>query len=103
MALYNFTDNIKSNVKYNINFSILDTIKWIDKNYNIIKSLRSHGWSRETTFHNIYKKKFKKLDDRFLFINSGYNLRPTDIQAAIAYNQFKRLNKFTAIRNYNQI
>ena len=72
------------------------------KNYNIIKSLRSHGWSRETTFHNIYKKKFKKLDDRFLFINSGYNLRPTDIQAAIAYNQFKRLNKFITIRNYNR-
>jgi len=72
------------------------------KNYNIIKSLRSHGWSRETTFHNIYKKKFKKLDDRFLFINSGYNLRPTDIQAAIGYNQFKRLNKFISIRNYNR-
>jgi CDP-6-deoxy-D-xylo-4-hexulose-3-dehydrase len=72
------------------------------KNYNIIKSLRSHGWSRETTFHNIYKKKFKKLDDRFLFINSGYNLRPTDIQAAIAHNQFKRLNKFITTRNYNR-
>ena len=72
------------------------------KNYNIIKSLRSHGWSRETTFHNFYKKKFKKLDDRFLFINSGYNLRPTDIQAAIAHNQFKRLNKFIATRNYNR-
>ena len=72
------------------------------KNYNIIKSLRSHGWSRETIFHNIYKKKFKKLDDRFLFINSGYNLRPTDIQAAIAYNQFKRLNKFITTRNYNR-
>ena len=71
-------------------------------NYNIIKSLRSHGWSRETTFHNTYKKKFKKLDDRFLFINSGYNLRPTDIQAAIAHNQFKRLNKFITIRNYNR-
>jgi len=72
------------------------------KNYNIIKSLRSHGWSRETSFHNIYTKKFKKLDDRFLFINSGYNLRPTDIQASIANNQFKRLNKFITTRNYNR-
>ena len=71
-------------------------------NYNIIKSLRSHGWSRGTTFHSFYKKKFKKLDDRFLFINSGYNLRPTDIQAAIAHNQFKRLNKFIKIRKYNR-
>ena len=71
-------------------------------NYNIVKSLRSHGWSRETTFHNIYKKKFKKLDDRFLFINSGYNLRPTDVQAAIGLNQFKRLNKFISTRKYNR-
>ena len=72
------------------------------KNYNIINSLRSHGWSRGTSLHDIYKKKFKKLDDRFLFINSGFNLRPTDIQAAIAHSQFKRLNKFIITRNYNR-
>ena len=72
------------------------------QNYNIIKSLRSHGWSRETNFHNFYKNKFKKIDDRFLFINSGYNVRPTDIQAAIAHNQFKRLNKFINIRKLNR-
>ena len=47
-------------------------------------------------------KKFKNLDDRFLFINSGYNLRPTDIQAAIAENQLKRLDKFIKIRNRNR-
>ena len=62
-------------------------------NYNIVKSLRSHGWSRDIVIDKKLKK-FKKLDDRFLFINSGYNLRPTDIQAAIAENQLKRLNKF---------
>ena len=37
-----------------------------------------------------YKKKYSNIDSRFLFINSGYNLRPTEIQAAIAFNQFKR-------------
>ena len=71
-------------------------------NYNILKSLRSHGWSRETNFNNFYKKKFKKLDDRFLFINSGYNLRPTEVQAAIAQNQFKRLGNFINIRKKNR-
>ena len=71
-------------------------------NYNILKSLRSHGWSRETNFHSFYKKKFKKMDDRFLFINSGYNLRPTEIQAAIAQNQFKRLGNFINIRKKNR-
>ena len=71
-------------------------------NYNILKSLRSHGWSRETNFHSFYKKKFKKMDDRFLFINSGYNLRPTEVQAAIAQNQFKRLGNLISIRKKNR-
>ena len=71
-------------------------------NYNIVKSLRSHGWSRETNFHKYYKKKFKKIDERFLFINAGYNLRPTEVQAAIAQNQFKRLNSFIKIRKHNR-
>ena len=71
-------------------------------NYNIVKSLRSHGWSRDIVIDKKIKKKFKKIDDRFLFINSGYNLRPTDIQAAIAENQLKRLSKFMKVRNHNR-
>ena len=73
-----------------------------EKDYNILKTLRSHGWSRNTIFHKYYKKKYKNIDERFLFIGPGYNLRPTDIQAAIAKNQFKRLGKFMKIRNANR-
>ena len=70
--------------------------------YNVLKSLRSHGWSRDTDLHNSFKKNYKNIDDRFLFIGPGYNVRPTDIQAAIALNQFKRLNKFIKTRNTNR-
>ena len=70
--------------------------------YNILKSLRSHGWSRKTIFQKIFKRKYDKLDDRFLFIGPGYNLRPTEIQSVIAHNQFKRLKKFMSIRNFNR-
>ena len=70
--------------------------------YNILKSLRSHGWSRNTTFHKKLSKKFNKLDKRFLFIGPGYNVRPTEIQSAIAFNQFKRLSKFMNLRNQNR-
>ena len=74
-----------------------------DKNdYNIIKSLRSHGWSRGTTFENSIYKKNRNLDKRFIFFNSGYNLRPTEVSAAIGNNQFNRLNKFIRIRKYNR-
>ena len=72
------------------------------KDYNILKSMRSHGWSRNTHFHNYYKKKYKKIDERFIFIGPGYNLRPTEVQAAIAHNQFNRLDKLIKIKNDNR-
>ncbi len=71
------------------------------EDYELIKSMRSHGWSRGTTFEKKYKSN-DHLDNRFIFFNSGYNLRPTEISAAIGLNQFKRLNKFIKMRNYNR-
>ena len=62
------------------------------KNYKIIHSLRSHGWDRGL---NNNKKNFN-------FINSGFNLRPTEVSAAICYNQFKKLNFFKKIRSINR-
>jgi len=74
-----------------------------DKNdYNIIKSLRSHGWSRGTSFENEIYKKNRFLDKRFIFFNSGFNLRPTEVSAAIGHNQFKRMDKLMKIRNINR-
>ena len=74
-----------------------------DRNdYNIIKSLRSHGWSRGTDFENTLSKQYKNLDKRFIFFNSGYNLRPTEISAAIGLNQFKRINNLIKIRDVNR-
>ena len=66
--------------------------------YEILKALRSHGWSRD---ENVTKK-YPKLDPRYVFINSGFNLRPTDIQAAIGISQFKKLDKFKRIRTNNR-
>lgn len=72
------------------------------KDYEILKCLRSHGWSRNSNLHKLYKKKYKNLNDKFLFINSGYNLRPLDVTAAIAKNQYKRLDLFIKERNSNR-
>jgi CDP-4-dehydro-6-deoxyglucose reductase, E1 len=72
------------------------------EDYEILLSLRSHGWAREKMIQKKYKKNYPSLDPRFLFINSGYNLRPTEIQAAIALNQFKRKNVFKENREFNR-
>ena len=73
------------------------------EDYNILKTLRSHGWSRNTSFEKKFKNKYQKVDNRFMFVNSGYNLRPTDVQAAIGLSQLKRLGIFKKIRKENRI
>ena len=69
---------------------------------DIIKSLRSHGWVKELSNQKKIEKKYKKINKNFFFINSGFNLRPTDIQAAIGLSQFKSLNNFIKIRKLNR-
>ena len=60
--------------------------------YNIIHTLRAHGWDRG----------LKNNKSNFNFINSGFNVRPSEISAAIGYNQFKRLNKLKNVRFLNR-
>ena len=70
--------------------------------YEIMKSLRSHGWSRGLIKEKKISETYKNLDPKFIFYNSGFNLRPTDISAAIGCNQFKRLDKLSTIKSYNR-
>ena len=65
------------------------------KDYELIYSMRSHGWARKSQTK-------KNKDTSFSFINSGFNLRPLDISAAIGLNQFKRLNSMIKIRIENR-
>ena len=72
------------------------------QDYEILHALRSHGWSRGRKIYQKNAKKYPNLDPRYIFINSGFNLRPTDIQAAIGRNQFKRLDFFKKTRTINK-
>ena len=71
------------------------------KYLEILKSLRSHGWSRDLTNNKTLSKKHKDVDKNWIFINSGFNLRTTDINAAIGLEQLKRIKKILSIRKYN--
>ncbi len=73
-----------------------------EEDFEIIKSLRAHGWSRGLKKEKIIAKKNKQLDKRFIFYNSGFNLRSTDIAASIGLSQFKDLDKFIKIRTANR-
>ena len=47
-------------------------------------------------------KQNKHLYSRFIFFNSGFNLRPTDISASIGLSQFNDMRNFISIRNKNR-
>ena len=57
--------------------------------YQLLRTMRSHGWSRGIKLNKDIKKKYKNIDNKFLFINSGFNIRPTEINAAIGLSQLK--------------
>ena len=73
-----------------------------DEDYEIIKSLRAHGWSRGLKREKDIAKENSHLDKRFIFYNSGFNLRSTDVAASIASSQFGDLDKFIKNRSSNR-
>jgi CDP-6-deoxy-D-xylo-4-hexulose-3-dehydrase len=64
---------------------------------------RSHGLARELPkyMHKKIKKKYKKINFKFLFLNDGFNLRNTEINAYLGKIQLRFLNKWIEIRNKN--
>ena len=72
------------------------------QDYEILLALRSHGWSRGKNTYAKNLRKYPNLDPRYIFINSGFNLRPTDIQAAIGRNQLKKLETLKRNRTINK-
>ena len=72
------------------------------EDYEILKALRSHGWSRGLKNEKKISNKNKLLDSRFIFYNSGFNLRPTDISASIGLSQFNDMNTLISLRNKNR-
>jgi CDP-6-deoxy-D-xylo-4-hexulose-3-dehydrase len=69
----------------------------------IMRSLRAHGWTRELEDKKIYTDLYPDIDPRFLFVNLGYNLRITELQAAIGLVQLPKLDKFIEIRKLNTL
>ncbi len=68
--------------------------------YNLLLSLRSHGWTRDIS-NNFYLKKDQKKYENYCFTLPGYNLRPTNLSAAIGLEQLKKLKNLVKIRRQN--
>ncbi len=57
-----------------------------------LRSMRSHGWARDRGDRQHWADANPEIDPRFLFVGTGYNVRPTEINAAIGLVQLGRLD-----------
>jgi len=73
--------------------------------YEIVKCIRSHGWTRDSSESFMLEKKEKwstnDFDLLYRFYYSGFNLRSTDLQAFIGLGQIDKLNHICKKRNEN--
>jgi len=71
--------------------------------YQIMISLRAHGWTRDLPKHNLVcgEKSDDPFEELFRFVLPGYNFRPLELEGALGVEQVKRLAKMVEERRKN--
>jgi CDP-6-deoxy-D-xylo-4-hexulose-3-dehydrase len=71
--------------------------------YQILLSLRAHGWTRNLPKHNLVcgEKSDDPFEESFRFVLPGYNVRPLELEGALGLAQVKRLPHLIAERRKN--
>lgn len=71
--------------------------------YQILISLRSHGWTRGLPTKNLIcdDKDDDSLEESFRFVLPGYNVRPLELEGAIGIEQVKKLPMIISERRKN--
>lgn len=71
--------------------------------YQILLSLRAHGWTRNLPKHNLVcgEKSDDPFEESFRFVLPGYNVRPLEMEGALGVEQVKRLPKMIEERRKN--
>ncbi|MDO8427391.1 MAG: DegT/DnrJ/EryC1/StrS family aminotransferase [Deltaproteobacteria bacterium] len=70
--------------------------------YNILKSLRNHGWTRDQDPDSpIFERNGDDFFEAYRFILPGYNVRPGEMHGAIGKAQLSKLEGFVKVRRRN--
>ncbi len=74
------------------------------KFYDLCNRMKGHGLLRESKFQSVksyYKKKYKDLNEQFIFTHNGFNFRNNEIGAVLGINQLKKIDQNIKLRNRN--
>ena len=71
--------------------------------YQILLSIRSHGWTRSLPKHNLVcsDKSDDLFNEQYRFVLPGYNVRPLEIMGAIGKIQLSKVDGFNNWRRRN--
>jgi len=71
--------------------------------YQIMLSLRAHGWTRNLPTHNLVSgsKSDNTFEESYKFVLPGYNMRPLELSGAIGQEQMNKLPEIIKNRRYN--
>lgn len=70
----------------------------------LARILRSQGVMRNVKnqrYKKAIERKYSNIDSRYLFVNTGYNFRPTEMEGAFGLVQFKRFRQYLKMREVN--
>ncbi len=68
----------------------------------LARSLRNHGWTRDQDAGSpIFARSADDMAEGYRFILPGYNVRGTELQAAVGIEQLEKLDRFLATRRRN--
>ncbi len=65
----------------------------------LLRCMRAHGWTRDLKGRRQVEELYPEIDPNFLFVNTGFNVRPTEINAVLGLIQLQKLNGFNQRRN----
>ena len=72
--------------------------------FEIMKSCRAHGWTRDLNGSSVFKKpSIRDYTSKFHFILPGLNLRPLELSAAVGLEQLKKMDLLIKMRRKNAI
>lgn len=70
--------------------------------YQYMLSCRAHGWTRNLPENSVlHTKNDNPFYESFCFVVPGFNLRPLEMEGALAVEQFRKLDGFIAQRREN--
>jgi CDP-6-deoxy-D-xylo-4-hexulose-3-dehydrase len=72
-----------------------------DRYAELARALRVFGWVRDLKAKDVIAQQHPEVDPRFLFVSTGYNLRPMEIQGAFGIRQMGKLERYVQLRREN--